>query len=159
MRIVLAIVLLTLVTSRAFADVPAEVRAHEDAFARACQAGDVDGVVALYADDAIVIWPGQGEEAKGKADVAKLATGLCKNTQGLKLTITSLQARALGADHIGVVGHWEISSIGADGKAAAVEMRATEVLRRSGGRLLYLFDHGSIGVPASPSADAPARTP
>ena len=135
----------------ALADVPADVRAHEERFARACQAGDIEGVLALYAADASVIWPGQGEEAKDRAGLEKLATRLCKETKGLKLTIKSLEARSLGADHIGVIGHWEIASTGADGKPAVVEMRASEVLkRRPSGKLEYVIDHGSVGLPPAP---------
>jgi len=134
----------------ALADVPVEVRAHEEAFARACQAGDVASVLALYADDARVVWPGQGEESKDKTGLEKLATRFCKETKGLKLTITSLEAKSLGTDHIGVLGHWEITSIGTDGKPIVAQMRATEVLERRGGKLQYVFDHGSVGVPPAP---------
>jgi ketosteroid isomerase-like protein len=134
----------------AHADVPVEVRAHEDAFARACQAGDVASVLALYADDARVIWPGQGEESNDKTGLEKLATRFCKETKGLKIAIKSLEAKSLGADHLGVVGHWEITSTGADGKPVVAQMRAIEVLERRGGKLQYLFDHGSIGVPPAP---------
>ncbi len=35
-------------------------------------ARDAEAMLALYADDAHVIWPGQGEEAKGKAEIKKL---------------------------------------------------------------------------------------
>ncbi len=138
--------LVTPLATEVRADVPVEVKALEDAFARACQAGDVEGVLALYADDASVIWPGQGEEAKDKAGLTKLATRFCRETKNLKLTVKSLEARSLGNDHIGIVGRWEISSTGPDGKPTVVEMRATEVLRRSGGKLVYLIDHGSIGT-------------
>ena len=150
MRSVLAIVIVPLLVTSAFGDVSTEIKALEDAFARACQAGDVESVVSLYADDAIVIWPGQGEEAKGKAGVAKLAIGLCKNTKDLKLNVKSLEAKSLGTDHIAVIGHWQISSTGADGKTVVAEMRATEILIRSKGKLLYLIDHGSVGLPPAP---------
>ena len=144
--IALLFTLVTAFTTEARADVPVEVKALEDAFARACQAGDVEGVLALYADDANVIWPGQGEEAKDKAGLTKLVTRFCRETKDLKLTVKSLDARSLGNDHLGVIGKWEISSTGADGKPIVVEMRASEVLRRSGGRLVYVIDHGSVGV-------------
>ena len=156
MRTMLAVGMVALLVRSAFADVSVEVKALEDAFARACQAGDVEAVVGLYTDDASVIWPGQGEEAKGKAGITKLATGLCKETKGLKLTVKSLDAKSLGTDHIAVIGHWEISSLGPDGRTNVAEMRATEVLRRSGGKLLYLIDHGSIGVPP-PAGTAPGH--
>ncbi len=153
-RSVLACVALLVFVGPARADAPVEVKAHEDAFARACEAGDVEAVVALYADDASVIWPGQGEEAKDKAGITKLATRLCTETKSLKLTLKSLEARSLGADHIGTTGHWELKSTGPDGKTIVTEMRATEVLKRSGGKLLYLIDHASIGVPPTAGSGA-----
>jgi len=64
-------------TWRPFADATAEAKAHDEAFAKARGAGDVKAVVALYTDDAFVIWPGVGEEARRKAAIEKLATDLC----------------------------------------------------------------------------------
>ena len=68
-----AISLVIALAAPAFADATADARAHDDAFAKACEAGDVKGVVALYTDDAVVVWPGVEEEAKGKAQIEKLA--------------------------------------------------------------------------------------
>ena len=147
---VVVMIVVGLVTP-ALADVPVDVRAHEEAFATACQAGDIEAVLALYADDASVIWPGQGEEAKDKAVLQKLVTRLCKLTKSLKITIKSLEARSLGADHIGVIGHWEMTSTRPDGKPAVTEMRASEVLkRRPTGKLEYVIDHASVGLPPTP---------
>src|SRR5262249_35330721 len=61
---------------RAHADAAADGRAVSDAFAKAVAAGDLQAVMALYRDDATVIWPGQGEEAKGKAAIEPLAKNL-----------------------------------------------------------------------------------
>ena len=137
----------------AFADATADAKAHEEAFAKACAAGDVPAVLTLYANDAIAVWPGQGEEAKGKAGIEKLATNLCKNTKNGKLVLKSIEARPLGANHIGTLGHWEQSFTGPDGKSVTAEVRTTEVLEKRGGKWLYVIDHASIGQP--PPAAAP----
>src|SRR6058998_2238502 len=84
----------------ALADLAADVKAHEEAFARACVAGDVAAVVALYADDARLVWPGAGEEGRGKADVERLATAFCKRTEDLKLTLSSLDVVPLDDTHV-----------------------------------------------------------
>jgi hypothetical protein len=55
--------------------------AHSEAFGKACAAGDIPGVLALYEDDATVIWPNEGEIAHGKAEIEKLARALCKTGQ------------------------------------------------------------------------------
>ena len=76
----------------ALADLAADVKAHEEAFARACVAGDVAATLALYADDARLVWPGAGEEGRGKADVERMVTSFCKKTKDLKLTLTTVEA-------------------------------------------------------------------
>jgi uncharacterized protein (TIGR02246 family) len=130
----------------AFADATADARAHDEAFAKACEAGDVKGVVALYTDDAVVIWPGAGEEAKGKAQIEKLAADLCDPKTKPKAVITSDQGVALGDSHIAITGHWELSQIGPDGKRVTSQIRATEIIVKTPAGWRYVSDHASIGV-------------
>ena len=129
------------------ADLTADIRAHEDAFARACEGGNVDAVLALYTDDAIVVWPGAGQEAKGKAAIEKLATGFCKGTKDLKLTLKSLDVVPLDETHAATFGHWEGASTGTGGKRMTSEVRATEVLVKSGAGWRYVIDHVSAAMP------------
>ena len=135
------------------ADLNSEIRAHEDAFARACEAGNVDAVLALYTDDAIVVWPGAGEEGKGKAAIEELATGFCKGARNLKLTLKSLDVIGLDDTHAATVGHWEGASTGPGGKrmTGATAITGTtrawrpwptisaERLSRRGGRRIRIF--------------------
>ena len=140
------------------ADLNSEIRAHEDAFARACEGGNVDAVLALYTDDAIVVWPGAGQEAKGKAAIEKLATGFCKGSKDLKLTLKSLDFIPLDETHAATVGHWEGTSTGSGGKRMTGAIRTTEVLVKSGGGWRYLIDHASAGM-APPRPAATTRRP
>jgi uncharacterized protein (TIGR02246 family) len=135
-----------LVTAPARADLNSEIRAHEDAFARACEGGNVDAVLALYTDDAIVVWPGAGEEGKGKAAIEKLATAFCKGSRNLKLTLKSLDVVPLDDTHAATVGHWDGSSTGPGGKRTTTAIRATEVLVKSDGGWRYMIDHASAGM-------------
>src|SRR6059058_4308230 len=137
------------------ADLAADVKAHEEAFARACVAGDVAAVVALYADDARLVWPGAGEEGRGKADIERLVTNFCKHTKNLKLTLTSVDAVPLDDAHVGTVAHWESSATGPGGTRVSAKVRSTEVLVKSGGAWRYLVDHASVGQP--PPRPAPRR--
>jgi uncharacterized protein (TIGR02246 family) len=136
----------------AFADVTADARAHDEAFAKACEAGDVKAVVALYTEDAVVVWPGAGEEAKGKAQIEKLAADLCNPKTKPKAVIKSDEAMALGDSHIAITGHWELSQTGPDGKRTTSHIRATEVIVKTPAGWRYVSDHASIGVP-------PPKTP
>jgi uncharacterized protein (TIGR02246 family) len=138
----------------AFADPTSDARAHEEAFARLCGAGDVAGVMALYADDAVAVWPGQGQEATGKAAIEKLATTLCKE-RSAKIALKSLEVFPLDDTHLVTVAHWEDSTDGPPDRHVTV--RSTEVLVKSDGKWRYLIDHASIGVPPRVAAAARRR--
>ena len=149
---------LTLVVAGpALADPTADARGVEDAFARACGAGDVKGVMALYADDAIAVWPGQGAEAKGKADIEKMAAALCRERGGAQFALKSLEALPLGDAHIVTVAHWEGTMPGPGGRRITTEVRSTEVLVKKDGAWRYLVDHASIGTPRPRQAAAARR--
>jgi len=148
MTIVLALVLPALA-----ADPSADVRSVSEAFARAVNAGDVDGVLALYADDAIVIWPGAGQEARGEPEIERLVRGLLAGGRHPMLMPKSLTAIPLDADHVADVGLWENVITAPDGRRMTTPVRTVEILVRRNGKWLYLVDHASIGVPppAKPS--------
>jgi len=154
-RIFVSIALfLILFTSPAAADDPNDVgTAHSQAFAKACAAGDIPGVLALYEDQATVIWPGLGEVAHGKVEIEKLATTLCKSGQpGPKLK--SQNSKQLAPDYIVNVGTWDLTATGRDGKPVTSEVRTTEVIHLVDGKWLYTVDHASVGLPPAPPAAA-----
>lgn len=144
---------LMLLAGAVWADANADAKAHSLAFQNAVKAGDVAAVMALYADDAYVIWPGQGEEAHGKAAIEKLAKDLIKSSEGSTLMLKSQSVVDLGGGVIAVIGQWE--SVGPDAKGVnqTTVLRTSEVIKKVGNKTLYLVDHASIGVPA------PAATP
>ena len=111
-----AVVLVMGLSAPAFADATADARAHDEAFAKACAAGDVKAVVALYTDDAFVIWPGAGEEARGKAAIEKLVAGLCDPKLATKPVIKSDVGVQLDPSHIAIIGHWELTQTGSDAR-------------------------------------------
>jgi len=139
--------LMMMLAGPALADPTADARGVEDAFARACGAGDLKGVMALYADDAIAVWPGQGAEAKGKADIEKMAAALCKEGSGTQFALKSLEALPLGDAHIVTVAHWESTLAGPGRRRLTTVVRSTEVLVKQDGAWRYLVDHASIGQP------------
>ena len=151
------VALVCMLPALARADLAADVKAHEEAFARACAAGDVPAVVALYADDARLVWPDAGEEGRGKADIERLATAFCKRTEDLKLTLSSLDVVPLDDTHVGTVAHWEMSVTAPGGKKLSAKVRSTEVLVKTGGAWRYLVDHASLGRPPAPTATRRTR--
>jgi hypothetical protein len=46
-------------------------------FVTACEAGKVSEALALYLDDAVVVFPSEGGRANGKAELAKLLSETC----------------------------------------------------------------------------------
>ena len=151
--------LFSLVATKALADPAADVKAHSDAFARAMAARDVAAVVALYADDARVIWPGQGEEAKGKAEITKLVTDSLKASPDSTPVLKSQEIVPLGGGYTAVLGQWEQAVKGPKGESETLHVRTSEIIRKVGNKTLYVVDHASIGVPPAPAADAGGKAP
>ena len=145
--------LLLLFASSAAADPHDIGMAHSEAFAKACAAGDIPGVLALYEDDATVIWPTEGEVAHGKAEIEKLARALCKSRQPAP-KLKSQNSKQVAPDYIVNVGMWDATATGPDGKPVTSEIRTTEVIHLVNGKWRYTVDHASIGLPPPPAAAA-----
>ena len=154
MRMSGVIFLVAVFATTAFGEATTTARAHDEAFGKACGAGDIKAVMALYADDAFVIWPGDGEEARGKAAIEKLATGLCDPKLGTKAVLTSVVGVQLDPVHIAIVGHWDFTQNGPDGKPTTSQIRTSEVIQKGAHGWVYIVDHASIGLPPPP---APAK--
>jgi len=153
----LLLVLLCSLPAAALADPAADARSHEESFARLCSVGDVPGVMALYADDAKLVWPLQGQEATGKAAIEKLVTGLCTGPRASKFGLTSLEVVPLDDTHLVTVAHWEGTSVGPRGVRRSTQVRSTEVLVKRDGQWRYLVDHASIGLAPPRAAAGPRR--
>lgn len=133
----------------ALADADAEAKKVTEAFKAAMDAGKVDAVLALYADDAFVIWPGQGEEAHGKAEIEKVVRATLAGPT-VSFTPVSSQATMLDDTHLVNVGRWETAFKTPDGKRHLLQVRTSEVLVKKGGAWLYQVDHASVGTPPPP---------
>ena len=141
-----------LVCGSALADPAAVVKAHSDAFGKAFNACDVPATLNLYQDDAVLIWPGEGEVATGKEAIAKVIKVECSGAAKSSLKQISSDSHAIGKDYIINVGMWDDTMPGPDGKPTTVRVRTTELLHRSKGKWRYVVDHASIG-----SAPPPAK--
>lgn len=145
--------LLCLVAVRAFAAPADDATAHSKAFERAVNTRDAKAILALYAADAHVVWPGQGEEANGKAEIEKLVSNFLKELpKDATLTLKSQTAIPLAGGYIATVGHWDESFTDADGKKQSADIRTTEIIKKDKGKTLYVIDHASIGLPPEPEA-------
>jgi len=150
-------ILILVCTTPVFAGSTDVGKSHSEAFEKACGAGDIAGVMALYEDDAQVIWPGQGDVAKGKVAIEKLVSAYCKPGAG-SLKLETQTSRQLSPAYVVNVGFWKNVVPGADGKTTEMEVRTTEVIHRGkDGRWRYIVDHASIGAPPAQTAPAAGK--
>jgi uncharacterized protein (TIGR02246 family) len=147
--ICLAIILIR--TGLAVADPAAVVKAHSDAFGNAFNSCDVPAALELYEDNAVLIWPGEGEVATGKAAIGKVIKAECASATKSSLQQLSSDSRAIGEDYIINIGMWDDTMSGPDGKPITARVRTTELLHRSNGKWRYVIDHASIGLPPPPA--------
>ena len=146
MKTYLLFFVLSVVSMPAFGQTATIARAHSEAFARAMNAQDIDATLALYAEDARVIWPGVGDEAQGKIAIRALIVSTLKSfPKDSRLELKSQDAMALGDGYIATVSHWEQAYTRDDGTKATVQARATEIIRLNERGSLYVIDHASFG--------------
>jgi ketosteroid isomerase-like protein len=150
----------TLFSSAAHADPAADAKTLTDAFIKASASCDVPAVLELYEDNAVIIWPGQGDVATGKAAIGKVvkAEWNCSGPSKQSMREVSSDARSIGKDYILHIGQVEDTTAGPDGKPITLRIRTTELLHKSGGKWHYAVDHASIGVPP-PSVKDRGKTP
>ena len=139
-----ALALIALGPGTVRADPSADAHALGEAFARAVASGDVDAVLDCYVDDARVIYPGQGEEARGKAALRAMLERELPTMKKTPIVQVSSDAIALDETHIMNVGRWQMPAVAG---RPAVAIRTSELLVKENGRWRYLVDHASIGAP------------
>jgi uncharacterized protein (TIGR02246 family) len=155
----LAVALVCALGRAAGADPAADAKALGDKFGAAVAAGDVGAVLALYTDDAWVIYPGQDDEAHGKAAIETMLKRLIGTMQSTPLVQKSSDAIAIDATHILNVGRWEMS-VGQPGHThRTLTVRTTELLVNDNGTWRYRVDHASVGMPPPPEEKSRGRSP
>ena len=158
-HVALALFVATLASTAHAGDVPSAL-AHElsQKFVTACEAGKVSEALALYLDDAVVVYPSVGARADGKAEIAKVLGDLCEAGLGKSKWLGGRGAWfGTGEKAIVATGSWETSGVGPDGKPVSVIVRTTELLVKTPDGWKYQLDHASVGVP--PPEPTPPTSP
>ena len=151
-----AILLLVAVAACEASDLAHEVRQVFESFAHACERGDVSAVLALYEEDARVIWLGEPEEARGREALARLVTGGCRPEMEATIELDDLEVRPIGESHAAAVLHGEYEMRTPDGqRRASFRVRLTQLLRRRSGKWRILVEHASIGLPPPRRREVP----
>jgi uncharacterized protein (TIGR02246 family) len=151
-RLMVGLATIVVSAGSAWADPAAVVKAHSDAFAKAFNSCDVPAALDLYEDNAVLIWPGEGQVATGKAEIEKVIKDQCSGAGKSSLKEVSSDSRAVGDDYIINIGMWDSTAPAPDGKPATARVRTTELLHKSGDQWRYVIDHASIGLPPPPAS-------
>jgi len=141
-----------------YADPLVDANTVTGAFSKAFAACDVPAILALYEDNAVIIWPGQGQFGTGKAEIEKIVKENCSAPAQHSLADVSSDARQIGKDYIIHTGQIDDTTAGPDGKRVTLRICVSELLHKSGGTWRYMVDHASAGLPPPPAADG-AKTP
>lgn len=150
-RTLLTVALVCAVGGNAHADPAADAKALGDKFGAAVAAGDVGAILGLYTDDAWVVYPGEGDEAHGKAAIEAMLKRLIGTMRSTPLVQKSSDAIAIDPTHIMNVGRWEMT-VGEPGHThRTVTVRTTELLVNDNGTWRYRVDHASVGMPPPPA--------
>jgi uncharacterized protein (TIGR02246 family) len=151
MKILSCLLISMFLAAPAIAGIKGDAQAHSEAFQKAFNSRNVKAVVALYAENARAVWPGQGEEANGREEIRKLVEkGFKDAPKDAQVLFESQDVITLENGYFVVLGHWQQSFTGKDGKKVTLDLRTSEVLKRHDGKLLYLVDHASVGLPPPP---------
>jgi uncharacterized protein (TIGR02246 family) len=106
-------------------------------FARSFASGDLDALVALYEDDAVLV-PEPGKPVRGHAAIrAALAAFLA-----LKGDFRMAAPKVLRADGVAVLfADWTLEATGPDGRRVSLAGQTADIVRRQpGGHWLYAID-------------------
>jgi enoyl-CoA hydratase len=118
-------------------------------FAERANAGDLEGMLALYEQDATFIGPDGGSASGRNAIRERLEGLLAMNPQ-----ITAAGSQVVMAGEVALMsGRWRMTLGASDGERAGFDGASTEVARRQGdGGWLYLIDHPELAVEAPAGA-------
>jgi uncharacterized protein (TIGR02246 family) len=134
----------------AASDTPESV---DQAWKKAIVAGDVNGLVACYATDAIGWFPDTAP-AKGRDAIRQVFAGMLKDST-ISVELTNSHYQTCGTDMAVGWGEFTITfTPKAGGTPTSGTGRFTELLKKEGGKWVYAVDHASPD-PAAESAGKP----
>lgn len=141
----------------ALADDAADAKATEEAWAKAFNDGDAKALGELYADNAVMVGPGAGQEFKGKKEIEAHFNEMFKGKKGGgDMKVSEVTVLPVG-DGLAVFSRWSGSMPTPDGKKREVRLRSTAVLIKLGGKYKYLMDHASSPLPGKMETHAPKK--
>jgi uncharacterized protein (TIGR02246 family) len=120
------------------------------AWVKAAKANDLDGLAALYADDAVAWFPDESEH--------RGAAAIRQSYKDLLDTFTIVDAALTNSHHLGDANHrtnWGNFTLTmkqkSDGKAVTMTGRYTDIQEKRNGKWIYVVDHASADPPPKAS--------
>ena len=115
-------------------------------FAKAFNANDIEGITALYAEDA-VMYPPDVPVAQGKAAIREGYAGLLNNNKVSNFEIFDAHHETMGNTAV-AWGRWKMTiTPKAGGQPQQVSGRFTDIAKQVKGKWLYVADHASFDPP------------
>jgi uncharacterized protein (TIGR02246 family) len=116
----------------------------DQGWVKAMKANDLEATVALYAPDAVAYYP--DGEYKGKDAIRKSWTDFLAAFT-VKDATSEGTYETTGDTSLGW-GHWSMTAVPKAGGAPVVmKGRATVIVKKIGGKWLYVVDHASVPLP------------
>jgi uncharacterized protein (TIGR02246 family) len=105
--------------------------------------GDLEGLVSLYEEDAILC-PTPGQEIKGRAEIKKRLSGLL----ALKGTLSTTEQNCVEFENVALLhARWSFTGVSPEGKAIQMGGSSTKLARRGAdGAWRYVLDMPISGV-------------
>jgi uncharacterized protein (TIGR02246 family) len=117
------------------------VKSVDDAWQAALIKGDVDAVVACYADDAIFWTP--HDDAKGKDAIREVFSKILADTKVIEIRMEDTQYRTVGDRSVGWGTFTILLKPKDGGDEQTIRGRFTEVAEKRNGKWVYVVDHAS----------------
>ncbi|HYX19510.1 MAG TPA: nuclear transport factor 2 family protein [Thermoanaerobaculia bacterium] len=124
------------------------------AWMKAMKAGDVNGIMACYASDAVLWFPGDAE-ARGEKAIRDLYAGVLSTNTVTDVALTNAHYETSQNLSTGWGNFVMTLQPKAGGKAATMHGRFIDVAKKIGGKWKYVADHASADPPP---AEKPAAT-
>jgi uncharacterized protein (TIGR02246 family) len=128
------------------------------AWVKAAKAGDVEGLVKLYAPTAVTYMPDE-MKAKGTEEIRASFQKFLGASTVTEMTL-SQDFETTSGNLAASSGTFSMTVTPKGGGAAqTMEGRYSSVAVRKGGKWMYVSDHASLPIPPPPPAEAPAAAP
>jgi uncharacterized protein (TIGR02246 family) len=129
------------------------------AWVKAAKAGDVEGLVKLYAPTAVTYMPDE-MKAKGTDEIRASFQKFLGSSTVTEMTL-SPEFETTSGNLAASSGTFSMTVTPKSGGAAqTMQGRYSSIAVRKGGKWMYVSDHASVPIPAEPAAaPAPATTP